>query len=388
MTQAVSPSSLPKVTVILPTYNRASYLEQAVNSILSQTLTNWELIIVDDASTDNTPRIVSVLTQRDSRIHAYRHDRNHGVATARNTALKNARGTYAAFQDDDDISHPERLHKQTTYLDSHPHTAMLSTGAVHFHGTTPPSLSVFHTQQEKLDIFPSSMGPLAHYQKVAFHPFYVTAEDKDFSLRVVEQWTHKHAATYRLAEGLYAVRSRKQDKRPGLATLPQHVLYDPWVTIAAAHRKHGLKDPTAKAKTIRDAISAIDPQFRTIQRCPSLAKTVTDLIDTCIVQALDENSILKTHAEHLAEKCFGTLSDYLSRHTVSHAIIKSHLHQSIRHHKRATYLATLHNIQQLSPDSLRVLAPRLLFACLRRRRFSFILPYLTALLRPKPPPKP
>ncbi|MBC6445214.1 MAG: glycosyltransferase family 2 protein, partial [Alphaproteobacteria bacterium GM202ARS2] len=115
-----TPAPAPKVSVILSTYNRASLLPQAIDSIVSQTLKDWELIIIDDGSTDSTPEIVRGFMQRDSRIFYCRHTSNRGAARARNTGLAHVRGTYVAFQDDDDVSHPERLRKQADYLDTHP----------------------------------------------------------------------------------------------------------------------------------------------------------------------------------------------------------------------------------------------------------------------------
>ena len=381
-----TPLRNPKVSVILPTYNRAPYLTQAIDSIRAQTLKDWELIVVDDASSDTTAQVVRAFAQQDPRIRLCRHSKNQGVAACRNTGLKQAIGTYIAFQDDDDISHPERLAKQADYLDNHPHTAIVTAGAVYFHGRTMPPLSVFRQRQEKQDIFPSCMGPRAHYQEVAFRPFYITAEDQDFMLRVVEQWQHKQGATHRLADGLYAIRSRRKEKRPGLATIREHVFYDPWITIARAHRQNGLTDPTLNARTIDDAIGNIHPRFAdTIQRDPPLTRTITDLIDICIVHALtDEHDTLTNHAEQLAQKCLRqSLGDYLRSHTISSDTMKSHLHHSIRHHERASYLALLAGIHQLSPESLRSLSPKVIFACLRRRRFSFILPLIKTLLRMK-----
>ena len=96
-----------KVSIIIPTYNRGDLLSTAVNSVLCQTFTDFELIIVDDCSTDNTQETIADF--EDSRISTYRHIRNKGPATSRNTGIVNARGEFIAFLDDDDEWLPRML---------------------------------------------------------------------------------------------------------------------------------------------------------------------------------------------------------------------------------------------------------------------------------------
>ena len=98
------------VSIILPTYNRADTIERSVKSILSQTYTNFEVIVVDDASMDNTESVISGI--KDDRIKYLRHKSNKGGAAARNTGIKAAKGDYIAFQDSDDEWLPQKLYKQ------------------------------------------------------------------------------------------------------------------------------------------------------------------------------------------------------------------------------------------------------------------------------------
>ena len=98
------------VSVIIPTYNRGKYLPRAIVSVLSQSYNNFELIVVDDASTDNTAEIVNSID--DPRLKYICHDQNKGGAAARNTGIKAAKGDYIAFQDSDDEWMPEKLAKQ------------------------------------------------------------------------------------------------------------------------------------------------------------------------------------------------------------------------------------------------------------------------------------
>lgn len=111
-------SETPKVSVVIPVYNRERYLAEAIDSVLAQTFADFELLIVDDGSQDRTVEIAK--SYRDPRIRIVQHERNQGVAAARNTGVTQARGTYVAFQDSDDIAYPDRLARQVAFLDSHP----------------------------------------------------------------------------------------------------------------------------------------------------------------------------------------------------------------------------------------------------------------------------
>jgi len=100
----------PAVTVIVPTYNRAATVGRAIRSVLRQTCREWELIVVDDASTDSTEQVVKSFS--DPRIKYIRHAQNRRVSAARNTGIRAAQGEYVAFLDDDDEWLPEKLAKE------------------------------------------------------------------------------------------------------------------------------------------------------------------------------------------------------------------------------------------------------------------------------------
>ena len=102
------------VSVIMPTYNCGRFIEQSIRSVLAQTYTNWELIIVDDCSTDNTADIVKLF--KDERIRYQCNQQNSGAAVTRNTAIQLARGRYIAFLDADDLWTPEKLEKQIAFM--------------------------------------------------------------------------------------------------------------------------------------------------------------------------------------------------------------------------------------------------------------------------------
>lgn len=104
------------VSVIVPAYNAERYIEQTIRSVMMQTFTDWELLVLDDCSSDRTCEIIEGLAVQDSRIHLIRNDRNMGVARTRNRGFSLIKGNYVALLDSDDIWHPEKLEKQLARL--------------------------------------------------------------------------------------------------------------------------------------------------------------------------------------------------------------------------------------------------------------------------------
>lgn len=116
-------SILPKVSVIIPTYNRAWCLAEAVDSVLAQELRGFELIVVDDGSTDDTPRLIEGYGEA---IRTLRRE-NHGVSAARNAGIAAARGELIAFLDSDDLWLPGKLRRQVEFFTSHPEALICQT---------------------------------------------------------------------------------------------------------------------------------------------------------------------------------------------------------------------------------------------------------------------
>lgn len=104
-----------KVSIIMPSYNTAKYIDETINSVLKQTYTEWELIIVDDCSTDETDAIVSKYLT-DERIKYLKNEVNSGAAITRNRALREATGKWIAFLDSDDLWQPEKLERQLKFM--------------------------------------------------------------------------------------------------------------------------------------------------------------------------------------------------------------------------------------------------------------------------------
>lgn len=105
-----------KHSIIVPAYNTGDAIRQCIDSVLKQTYTNWELIIVDDGSKDNTPEIIEEYAKSDNRIKAF-HIPNEGVSNARNVGLAEAQGEYVMFVDSDDWIEPDYLQQIRNYMD-------------------------------------------------------------------------------------------------------------------------------------------------------------------------------------------------------------------------------------------------------------------------------
>lgn len=104
------------VSVITPLYNYEEYITDAVESVLEQSYKNWEMIIVDDCSSDNSAEIAGAFSAKDRRIKLIKLSKNRGIASARNTALEMAQGDFIAFLDSDDTWYPEKLETQLKFM--------------------------------------------------------------------------------------------------------------------------------------------------------------------------------------------------------------------------------------------------------------------------------
>lgn len=113
-------SKSPKISVVMPVYNAFNYVEESIKSILNQTYTDFELIILNDKSTDNSLDILKKMAASDQRIILVDKETNSGPASLRNQGVEMSNGIYIAFMDADDISLPNRFEKQIQLLDNHP----------------------------------------------------------------------------------------------------------------------------------------------------------------------------------------------------------------------------------------------------------------------------
>lgn len=116
----------PKVSIILPTYNGAKYLSDSIESIINQTFADWELIIVNDCSTDNTLEIIQKFADNDKRIKIINNPVNKKLPASLNVGFSYAKGQYFTWTSDDNLYKPEALKKMVQYLDLHPQADLIS----------------------------------------------------------------------------------------------------------------------------------------------------------------------------------------------------------------------------------------------------------------------
>ena len=136
---------MPLVSVVMPVFNGEMWLTEAIDSILAQTFTDFELLIVDDGSRDSSAEIIRGYEKRDERIRFFQLECNSGTAVARNHAIAASIGTYITYMDCDDVCLPERLQKQVDFLDSNcdigvvgTHAKAVSENMQHLYDRTPP----------------------------------------------------------------------------------------------------------------------------------------------------------------------------------------------------------------------------------------------------------
>lgn len=114
-----------QVSIILPTYNRAHCIKRAVDSVLCQTYPHWELLVVDDGSTDNTEEVIAAYAASDERVRYCGQSFNRGVSAARNEGIRQVRYDYIAFQDSDDVWHEDKLEKQMRIFEENPDAGLV-----------------------------------------------------------------------------------------------------------------------------------------------------------------------------------------------------------------------------------------------------------------------
>ena len=183
------------LSIIIPTYNRAYVVGRAIQSVLNQTYKNFEILVVDDGSTDNTNEIVRSVN--DERVRYIRHEKNKGAAAARNTGIMAAKGKYIAFQDSDDEWLPEKLEKQmAAFRNASSQIGVVYTGMLRIEGDgktymPPPEVTekegnIYHSLLRRSFVFTSSTVVRREcFTEVGiFDEHFPHAEDWDLWIRI------------------------------------------------------------------------------------------------------------------------------------------------------------------------------------------------------------
>lgn len=201
----------PKVTVLMPVYNGEKYLRPAVESILGQTLTDFEFLIIDDGSTDRSVEIIR--SYDDPRIRLVHNETNQKLIATLNKGFALARGQYLARMDSDDISLPQRLEKQAAFMDQHPEVGVCGTWAKRINDAgevlgrwqTPTGKDLAKLLWRPTPVIhPSAFIRAGIYRQFSYNPEYAEAEDYELWLRVAEKTKLHNLPEYLL---LYRVHS-------------------------------------------------------------------------------------------------------------------------------------------------------------------------------------
>jgi glycosyltransferase involved in cell wall biosynthesis len=265
-------SAPPLVTIGLPTYNAGGTLTAAIQSVLRQTHDNWELILLDDGSTDDT--LATMRAFEDNRIKVIADGSNRGLAARLNQAIDLGRGKYFARMDQDDIAYPGRLEAQVKYLEANPEIDMVATRALLFRADgSVIGLSRFRQTHDEICAapwrgfflpHPTWMGKLEWFRRHHYRiPEVVRAEDQDLLLRSYR--TSRFAC---LPEVLMGYR------QPGLSlkkvlTARKHLALAQWsVNLEQSRPGHAVLGFLAYSlKALADvAISAVGAQHLFVRR--------------------------------------------------------------------------------------------------------------------------
>lgn len=172
---------MPKISVVMPVYNGELYLREAIDSILGQTYTDFEFIIINDGSTDNTEEIIN--SYADSRIVYLKNEINSGIVYTLNRGLESAKGEYIARMDADDISLPSRFEKQIKFLDKNTHIAVCGTSFLIF-GSQIKEYTFIHSNNPEMAkaelFFSSSLGHPSVMIRKAIIDKYSLKYEKDY----------------------------------------------------------------------------------------------------------------------------------------------------------------------------------------------------------------
>ncbi len=192
--------SAPAISIILPAYNCSQYLAQAIDSLLAQTFADFELLIINDGSVDDTGKII--LSYTDSRIQSIKNDLNKGLIYTLNRGIGLSKGKYIARMDADDVALPQRLELQKKWLDEHPDTAVVSC-TIRFIDEHNNDLGFWNEDQQTTGF--SSLKKLMPWQNCMAHPTVMMR--KEIALRYPYRFSQLHSEDYdlwlrMLADGL------------------------------------------------------------------------------------------------------------------------------------------------------------------------------------------
>ncbi len=263
-----------KVSIIIPTYNRAHLVPETINAILNQTVQDFEIIIVDNCSKDDTEDVIKHFNQHDPRIRYFKHPNNGIVAVNRNYGIRQAHGEYIAFCDDDDLWYSTKLEKQLLEFAKDPNIGLVCTNAMEFSQS-------------------GNIGILYPHVKEDFFTFrYLMHSNKVISSSVmVRKDVLEHAGVFDENRDLFAIED-----------------YDLWLRIVNHYKIRFLQAPLIKYRVHRAQVSGNSLNqyslefYRKRKKLYDKYRTAyPDLVETSLRTFLSYRKILKLQWE-LAQK--------------------------------------------------------------------------------------
>ena len=249
----------PLISIILPTYNGSKFLRQSLDSCINQTYPHWELIIVDDCSTDDTPAIITEYAQQETRIRAIRHETNRGIAGGLNTGFANAKGDYLTWTSDDNLYYPNALEEMVAILNTHPHIGVVYADMRHIDDDGNFIRDIIHLDSDELAIR-CVIGACFLYRRTVYETIgdydeqLKLSQDYDFWLRVAMKFKYYHLNEFLYDYRLHAkaMTAQYQDSvvRIGELTTLAYLPRMTWLTDDQIMRAYGVL--VKRAVTQRD----------------------------------------------------------------------------------------------------------------------------------------
>jgi len=266
----------PLVTIVLPTYNGARYVDEAIASWVAQRHAAWELVAVDDASTDDTPARLRAWRERDRRIRVLRHADNRALPAALNTGFAAARGVYFTWASDDNVAYPDALAEMVAFLEARPDVDLVYTdyALIDERGRRVGKVEVPEPRAllDRNCVGASFLYRRALAERVGrYAEDLVLAEDYDFWLRAAVSGTlaplSRELHGYRMHGEALAARFPVENRRAADRALGRHLARLPWPEerreraerfLGLALRELGRRDPARAAHHAARAL-ARDP---------------------------------------------------------------------------------------------------------------------------------
>jgi glycosyltransferase involved in cell wall biosynthesis len=224
--------TVPAVSIVLPSYNGARYLPEAITSVLNQTMSDWELIVVDDCSTDSTEEIIQSFARQDARIRPFRNEVNRKLPATLNVGFSHARGRYLTWTSDDNRYRPEALAELSAYLDQHSGVGLVYSDFSLIDEQGRATKDVVVGPPEDLAIRNVVVASFMYRRDVqeqlgGYSLDWVFVEDYEFWLRASEHYRiaalHRNLYEYRLHAHSLSSTRHKMVVETMLRLMPQHL---------------------------------------------------------------------------------------------------------------------------------------------------------------------